>query len=233
MKEAIPAGPALLIVEDERPLADILRINLEREGYAVGVAHAGPEAMAQVAGQVPALVILDVMLPKIDGFTVCAAIRARSNVPVLMLTAKDAEEDKLRGFEAGADDYLTKPFSMRELLARVRALLRRAPADGGESLRVEGLELDPQGRTVHRAGAPVELSVREFDLLAFLMRRPGQLFSREQLLSEVWGYDYVGDSARTVDVTVWRLRSKIEDDPREPHYILSRRGAGYLFRAQG
>jgi two-component system response regulator VicR len=233
VKDGSASAPLVLIVEDERPLADILRQNLERAGYEVAVAYAGPEAIAAFSARTPALVVLDIMLPKLDGFAVCEAIRARSNVAVLILTAKDAEEDKLRGFEVGADDYLTKPFSVRELLARVKALLRRAPADDGEVLRNEDLEVDPRARTCRKAGHAIDLSVREFDLLTFLMRRPGQLFSREHLLTEVWGYEYLGDSARTVDVTVWRLRNKVEDDPREPRYILSRRGAGYLFRPQG
>ena len=224
----------MLIVEDERPLAEILRENLEREGYGVATAESGAEAVAALARSGASLVILDIMLPKLDGFAVCEAIRARSNVPVLMLTAKDTEEDKLRGFEVGADDYLTKPFSARELHARVRALLRRAGAgDAPEVLRADDLVVDTRARSVQRAGHALDLSVREFDLLVFLMRRPGQLFSREQLLSEVWGYDYLGDSARTVDVTIWRLRSKIEPDGGEPRYILSRRGMGYLFRAPG
>ena len=229
MTNATHRGPALLVVEDEKPLADILRQNLERAGYAVDIAYAGPDAVAALHGSAPALVILDIMLPKLDGYAVCEAIRERSSVPVLMLTAKDSEEDKLRGFEVGADDYLTKPFSIRELLARVRALLRRVPADGDEALRAHDLEVDIPARRVRKRGADVDLSVREFDLLLFLMRHPGQLFSREQLLSEVWGYEYLGDSARTVDVTVWRLRNKIEDDPREPQCILARRGVGYLF----
>ena len=228
------AGRAsVLIVDDEKPLAQILRENLEREGYAVTVAYNGPDAVAAVAAGMPSLIILDVMLPQVDGYAVCRAIRGQSSVPILMLTAKDTEEDKLHGFELGADDYLTKPFSIKELLARVRALIRRSAAAGGGTLRCGDLVLDPQARVVTKAGAAVELSVREYDLLAHFMRHPGQLFTREQLLSDVWGYEFVGDSARTVDVTVWRLRSKIEADPREPLYIQSRRGVGYLFRAQG
>jgi two-component system response regulator VicR len=224
---------SVLLVDDEKPLADILRQNLEREGYAVSVAYDGRAAVAAFQAQTPSVVILDIMLPELDGFAVCESIRARSNVPILMLTAKDAEEDKLRGFELGADDYLTKPFSVRELLARVRALLRRVSPEAGEVLRAGDLVVDVPARQVTKDGKPVELSVREFDLLVHLMRHAGQLFSREQLLTQVWGYEYVGDSARTVDVTVWRLRNKVEDDPREPKYILSRRGAGYLFRPQG
>lgn len=234
MKDGGTGTSSIFIVDDERRLAAILKENLERQGYSVDVAYTGPDAVTALEELRPSLVILDVMLPKLNGFAVCERIRTRSHVPILMLTARDAEEDKLRGFELGADDYLTKPFSTRELLARVRALLRRAPT--GEDLAVlrDGdLELDPQTRIVHKGGALVELSVREFDLLHYLMRRSGQLVSREQLLSDVWGYDFLGDSARTVDVTIWRLRSKIEDNPREPIYILSRRGLGYLFRAQG
>jgi len=234
VKDGGTGTSSIFIVDDERRLAAILKENLERQGYSVDVAYTGPDAVTALEELRPSLVILDVMLPKLNGFAVCERIRTRSHVPILMLTARDAEEDKLRGFELGADDYLTKPFSTRELLARVRALLRRAPT--GEDLAVlrDGdLELDPQTRIVHKGGALVELSVREFDLLHYLMRRSGQLVSREQLLSDVWGYDFLGDSARTVDVTIWRLRSKIEDNPREPIYILSRRGLGYLFRAQG
>lgn len=234
MKDACRSAPSVFIVDDERRLASILKENLEREGYVVGMAHNGADAVAALEEQHPSLVILDVMLPNLDGFAVCERIRTRSQVPILMLTAREAEEDMLRGFELGADDYLTKPFRTRELLARVRALLRRAPAAGDQAALGDGdLALDPQARLVHKAGAPVDLSVREFDLLEYLMRRPGQLVTREQLLSDVWGYEFLGDSARTVDVTVWRLRSKIEDNPREPEYIQSRRGLGYLFRAQG
>lgn len=227
------AQASVLIVDDEKPLADILRENLGREGYRVSVASNGDDAVAAVSATAPSLIILDVMLPKLDGFAVCEAIRGLSNVPILMLTAKDTEEDKLHGFALGADDYLTKPFSVKELLARVRALLRRAAAEADATLKVGDLVLDPQARLVTNAGVPVDLSVREFDLLVHLMRHPGVLFTREQLLSDVWGYEFMGDSARTVDVTVWRLRSKIEADPREPLYIQSRRGVGYLFRSQG
>ncbi len=230
VRDTAPAS--VLVVDDEKPLAAILRETLEREGYTVTVAYNGPDAVAAVDAHAPSLVILDVMLPSLDGFEVCETLRGRSDVPILMLTAKDTEEDKLRGFELGADDYLTKPFSVRELLARVRALLRRVPSGPEDQLRCADLDVDPQARRVTKGGLVVDLSVREFDLLLFFMRHRGQLFTREQLLSEVWGYEFVGDSARTVDVTVWRLRSKVEDDPRNPQYIQSRRGVGYLFRAQ-
>jgi two-component system response regulator VicR len=235
VSEAPSPAPLVLVVEDERRIAEIIRLNLERAGYAARVAATGPEAVAAAREAQPALVILDVMLPQMDGFAVCQALRSTSDVPVLMLTAKGAEEDKLRGFELGADDYLTKPFSMAELLARVRALLRRRPAPPAPPgrLRAGDLELDPQARTVRKGGAEVALTAREFALLHYLMSRPGVLVTREELLAEVWGYEYFGDSARTVDVAVWRLRNKIEDNPRDPRYILSRRGAGYLFRAEG
>ncbi len=236
MAQPVQEAPTVLIVEDERRIADILRMSLCRAGFAAEVAVAGGEAVALMRACRPALVILDVMLPQMDGFAVAEAMRAHSDVPILMLTAKGAEEDKLRGFEVGADDYLTKPFSMAELLARVRALLRRRPlAPAGEAvpvLRAGDIVIEPQSRAARKAGQPVDLSLREFDLLLYLMSRPGQLISRERLLTDVWGYEYFGDSARTVDVTVWRLRNKIEDNPREPVYILSRRGVGYFFRPQ-
>ena len=233
MKDGETAAPSIFIVDDERRLAAILKENLERQGYRVDCAYTGPDAVDFLEERRPSLVILDIMLPKMNGFAVCEHIRVRSQVPILMLTARDAEEDKLRGFELGADDYLTKPFSTKELLARVRALLRRAPASEDLAMIRDGdLELDPQSRTIRKGGELVELSVREFDLLFYLMRRPGQLVSREQLLSDVWGYEFLGDSARTVDVTIWRLRSKIEKNPREPRHILSRRGFGYLYQGQ-
>lgn len=233
MKDGGGAAPSIFIVDDERRLAAILKENLERQGYAVECAYTGPDAVAALEQRSPSLVILDVMLPRLSGFAVCERIRTHSQVPILMLTARDTEEDKLRGFELGADDYLTKPFSTKELLARVRALLRRVPpSEDGEAIRDGDLEVDPQSRTIRKSARTVELSVREFDLLLYLMRRPGQLVSREQLLADVWGYEFLGDSARTVDVTIWRLRSKIEDNPREPERILSRRGLGYQYQPQ-
>lgn len=239
MCEPEQEAAAILVVEDERRIADIICVNLERAGFRAVAAYTGRAALAGMRGAVPpALVILDIMLPQMDGFEVAEAMRTGSDVPILMLTAKGTEEDKLRGFEVGADDYLTKPFSMAELLARVRALLRRRPVavpptdQPPSPLRVGDVELDAQGRSVRRAGAEVELSLREFDLLHYLMTRPGQLVTRDQLLQDVWGYDFFGDSARTVDVTVWRLRNKLEDNPRDPRYILSKRGIGYFFRAR-
>jgi two-component system response regulator VicR len=222
----------ILVVDDEKAIADILSWNLERAGYRVDVAHTGAQALRHVETGRPALIVLDIMLPEGDGFRVCREVRRRSTVPILMLTAKNAEEDKVRGLELGADDYMTKPFSPRELVARVKAILRRAGPDEASGRQVTfacgDLELDPTAHTVRRAGTPVELTVREFALLQYMLERVDQVISRERLLADVWGYDdYFGDM-RTVDVTVRRLREKVEDDPSAPRYILTRRGLGYM-----
>ncbi len=220
-------------MEDERNLAEILAFNLSREGHEVDLACDGEEALEKLRRYPPDLVVLDVMLPKVDGFTLCGQLRRHSGVPVLMLTARAEEEDKVKGFDVGADDYLTKPFSMREFLSRVRALLRRSrpPENGSPSSLVFGdLEVDLLTREVRRKGRRVDLTVREFELLKFLALRPGQPFTREALLEEVWGYKFYGD-LRTVDVTVRRLREKIEDNPSRPVFLLTRRGVGYLFQA--
>ncbi|BDG61821.1 response regulator transcription factor [Caldinitratiruptor microaerophilus] len=223
----------ILVVEDERPIADILRFNLEREGYEVEVATGGPEALDKARRLAPDLIILDIMLPGMDGFQVCREVRSFSSVPILMLTAKEAEIDKVVGLELGADDYVTKPFSPRELLARVRAVLRRTqPQAGGQQpavIRGGDLTIDLQSYEVWRGDKRIELSPREFDLLRFLATHPGQVFTREALLRQVWGYDYFGD-VRTVDVTVRRLREKIEPNPAQPAYIRTRRGVGYYFQ---
>lgn len=223
----------ILVVDDERPIADILKFNLEREGYEVEVAFDGPEALDKARRLAPDLIILDIMLPGMDGFQVCREVRAFSSVPILMLTAKEAEIDKVVGLELGADDYVTKPFSPRELLARVRAVLRRSqPQAGGQQasvIRSGGLTIDLQSYEVWRGDRRIELSPREFDLLRFLATHPGQVFTREALLRQVWGYDYFGD-VRTVDVTVRRLREKIEPNPAQPEYIRTRRGVGYYFQ---
>lgn len=224
----------ILVVDDERPIAEILQYNLEKEGFEVVTAFDGEEALDRVEQENPDLVILDIMLPKKDGFTVCREIRAHREVPIIMLTAKETELDKVLGLELGADDYVTKPFSTREVLARVKAVLRRAAQvqsspPGKEQLQHGALRVDLDRMEVWLADNPVELTYREFALLAHLMRRPGYVFSRRQLLDEVWGYDFAVDD-RTVDVTVWRLREKIENDPAEPHYIHTKRGAGYFFR---
>lgn len=223
----------ILVVEDERQIAAILQYNLERAGYRVSVALDGEEALAKAAREVPDLIVLDLMLPAVDGFTVCRQLRTYTSVPILILTARGEEEDKIRGLELGADDYVTKPFSPREVIARVRALLRRsqgqvAAAESGP-LVFEGLEIDLVAREVRKDGRVVPLTVREYELLKYLALRPGQPFTREALLEDVWGYEYHGD-IRTVDVTVRRLREKIEDDPSSPSFLLTRRGVGYMFR---
>ncbi|MBX6350528.1 MAG: response regulator transcription factor [Clostridia bacterium] len=219
-------GEKILVVDDERPIADILRYNLEREGYEVTVAQTGQEALEKFERDRPALVVLDIMLPQLDGFAVCRRVRERSAVPIIMLTARDSEDEKVRGLELGADDYVTKPFSPRELLARVRAILRRAPAEDAEVIACGEIELDLANYIVRKRGRPIELTVREFELLRHLLQHRGRVFTREQLLREVWGYEYLGD-IRTVDVSVRRLREKIEDEPSEPRYVLTRRGVGY------
>lgn len=228
----------ILVVDDERPIADILKFNLEREGFEVEVAYDGEEAIAK-ARQAPfQLVILDIMLPKRDGFTVCKEIRATSSVPILMLSAKEAEVDKVLGLELGADDYVTKPFSPRELLARVRAILRRLrPAEASaptapqadQILKGGPLSLNLTSYDVLKGDQTIALTPREFELLRHLIAHSGQVFSREALLEEVWGYDYYGD-VRTVDVTVRRLREKIEDNPAQPELLKTKRGIGYYFQ---
>ncbi|HEY3365320.1 MAG TPA: response regulator [Symbiobacteriaceae bacterium] len=226
----------ILVVDDERPIADILKFNLEREGYEVEVAYDGEEAIVK-ARQAPfQLVILDIMLPKRDGFSVCKEIRAASAVPILMLSAKEAEVDKVLGLELGADDYVTKPFSPRELLARVRAILRRmrpqdppqAVPQADQVLKGGPLTLNLTSYDVVKGDQTIALTPREFELLRHVIAHAGQVFSREALLEEVWGYDYYGD-VRTVDVTVRRLREKIEDNPATPELIKTKRGIGYYF----
>lgn len=227
----------VLVVDDERPIADILKFNLEREGFEVDVAYDGETAVAKAKQTSFSLVILDIMLPKLDGFSVCKEIRAHSAVPILMLTAKEAEVDKVLGLELGADDYVTKPFSPRELLARVRAILRRMKTVEGLSsqahpsdqvLRGGPLTLNLTSYEVEKGQGLIDLTPREFELLRYLISHTGQVFSRESLLEEVWGYDYYGD-VRTVDVTVRRLREKIEDNPAQPEFIKTKRGIGYYF----
>ncbi len=224
----------ILIVEDEMPIADILEYNLGKEGYEVRAVYTGDDAVSTAKEFLPDLILLDIMLPGIDGFSVCRQVRQHMDCPIIMLTAKDAEIDKVLGLELGADDYVTKPFSTRELLARIKAQLRgrtlgarekQAASPAGES----SLEIDRDFFTVKRRGKVVDLTQREFELLDFLAGNPGKIFSREELLKKVWGYDYFGD-VRTVDVTIRRLRVKIEETPGNPQYILSRRGLGYYFK---
>ncbi|NLZ92484.1 MAG: response regulator transcription factor, partial [Firmicutes bacterium] len=196
----------ILVVDDEKPIAEILRYNLEQEGYQVSVAYDGAEALQQARSWQPDLILLDIMLPKKDGFAVCREIRQFSNVPIIMLTAKDTELDKVLGLEIGADDYVTKPFSAREVLARVKALLRRVQQTEdtrGEILTCQEIQVDTGRMEVQKAGEVIELTYREYLLLAYLMRNAGFVISRQKLLEEVWGYDFYGDE-RTVDVTIRR-----------------------------
>ena len=225
----------VLIVEDEKSIADIIRINLEREGYASLTAYDGEAGLAMALEHNPDLILLDVMLPKLLGFDVCARLREKGNsVPVIILTAREEEEDKVRGLELGADDYITKPFSMRELMARVKANIRRTamsqsgPAEGAMAAG-GGLTINPENYQVCKHDKPVDLTQREYELLTFLASHPGKVYSRIDLMEQVWNYGYVGDDVRTVDVTVRRLREKIEEDPANPQFILTRRGAGYYF----
>jgi two-component system OmpR family response regulator len=222
----------ILVVEDDATLLDVLRYNLEKEGYQVVTAADGAEALESARSHRPDLIILDIMLPGLSGFEVCRILRKEMTIPILMLTAKTEEVDKIVGLEIGADDYMTKPFSMRELLARIRAMLRRAEIGrlelAGDQARLKAgdLEIDLARHQVFLGGTKTELSPKEFDLLAFLARHRGFVFSREQLLEKVWGYDYTGD-ARTVDVHVRWLRQKIESDPAHPKRLVTVRGAGY------
>ena len=223
----------ILVVDDELPIADILKFSLEKEGYTVVVAHDGEEAVDRATAEKPDLILLDIMLPKKDGFDVCREIRSLSQTPIIMLTARDTEIDKVLGLEIGADDYVTKPFSTRELLARVKANLRRQqPETKGEQkpkYTVGDLVVDTGTYEVIKRDKTLDLTHREFELLVYLIKHRGTVLTREQLLQEVWGYDYYGD-VRTVDVTIRRLREKIEDDPSNPEYIMTRRGVGYTLR---
>ena len=224
----------ILVVDDERSLVKGIRFNLQTEGYDVDVAYDGEAAVTLARENKYDLIVLDLMMPKKDGLQACQEIRMFSTVPVVMLTARSQESDKLMGFESGADDYITKPFSIMELKARVRALLRRnsiaaaAATEEAGLLRHGDLTMDPRHRFVERGGREVELTLKEFDLLEFLMEHPGVVYTRAQLLELVWEYDYQGD-IRTVDVHVRRLREKLEPDPAHPRFLMTRRGVGYYF----
>jgi two-component system response regulator VicR len=226
----------VLVVDDERPIVDILKINLQKEGYAVFEAYDGEEAVSKAMSVEPDLILLDVMLPKLDGFSVCKKIREKSSVPILMLTAREEELDKVLGLELGADDYITKPFSVRELMARVKANMRRNEAvfddkkgKTEEELRIGDFLLDFNRYELYKNDKLIDLTIREFDLIKFLASQPNKVFSRQSLLESVWDYEYYGD-VRTVDVTVRRLREKVEDDPSEPRFIMTKRGVGYYFQ---
>lgn len=225
----------ILVVDDEKLLVKGIKFNLENDGYEVVTGCDGMEAVELAASESPDLIVLDLMMPRLDGLEACTKIREFSQVPIIMLTAKSEDMDKLLGFEHGADDYLTKPFNILELKARIRALIRRssmapaAPAepDGGKLVRGH-IEIDPERRSARRFGQNVELTLKEFDLIELLMRNPGKVYSREQLLDLVWGYDYQGD-IRTVDVHIRRLREKLERNPAAPEYIITKWGVGYYF----
>ena len=226
----------ILVVDDEKPISDIISFNLENEGYAIEKAYDGEQALEVFEKSQPDLVILDLMLPKMDGLEVCREIRKQSAVPVIMLTAKDSEIDKVLGLELGADDYVTKPFSNRELIARVKANLRRNLVKEPEPQEVNKNEIVVGDLVIHqdayiisKHGEEIELTHREFELLHYLARHIGQVMTREHPLETVWDYDYFGD-VRTVDVTIRRLREKIEDIPSHPTYIVTRRGVGYLLK---
>ena len=226
----------ILVVDDEKVLVKGIKFNLESEGCQVEVGYDGQAAVDLARGGAFDLIILDLMMPRIDGLQACMRIREFSNVPIIILTAKGEDADKLMGFECGADDYITKPFNILELKARIRALLRRAgmahQQGGGGRLSMGHIALDADERSAWKDGKPVELTAKEFDLMELLMRNPGRVYSRENLLNVVWGYEYAGDY-RTVDVHVRRLREKLELDPANPEYILTKWGVGYYLKSGG
>ncbi|ETT88546.1 response regulator YycF [Viridibacillus sp. FSL R5-0477] len=227
----------ILVVDDEKPIADILQFNLIKEGYKVVCAYDGDEALEKVEEIKPDLMLLDIMLPKRDGIEVCREVRKKYDIPIIMLTAKDSEIDKVLGLELGADDYVTKPFSTRELIARVKANMRRHQStiateeqeETSSDIVVGSLVIQPEAYLVLKRDEAIELTHREFELLHYLAKHIGQVMTREHLLQTVWGYDYFGD-VRTVDVTIRRLREKIEDNPSHPAWIVTRRGVGYYLR---
>lgn len=231
----------ILIVDDEKPISDIIKFNLTKEGYETVTAFDGREAIEKFEEENPDLIILDLMLPGLDGLEVAKEVRKTSHIPIIMLSAKDSEFDKVIGLEIGADDYVTKPFSNRELLARVKAHLRRTEniesavaeenaSSSNSEITIGDLKILPDAFVVQKRGEDIELTHREFELLHHLATHMGQVMTREYLLETVWGYDYFGD-VRTVDVTIRRLREKIEDTPSRPEYILTRRGVGYYMKS--
>ncbi|MBP3284730.1 MAG: response regulator transcription factor [Clostridia bacterium] len=226
----------ILVIDDEKPIVDLISFNLKKEGHEILEAYDGEDGYNKALSEKPDLILLDVMLPKMDGFTVCRKLREKIQTPIIMITAKEEEVDKVLGLELGADDYMTKPFGIRELIARVKANLRRSDievqttaATSDDEVHYGNLTINLTRYEVQKNGKEVELTLREFELLKFLAKYAGQVFSREALLEKVWGYEYYGDM-RTVDVTVRRLREKIEDDSAEPNYIMTKRGVGYYFK---
>ena len=227
----------ILVVDDEPTILETLAYNLERDGYAVVTAADGAEALTAFRRDAPDLIVLDLMLPELSGTEVCRIIRRESQVPILMLTARDSEIDKVVGLELGADDYVTKPFSLPELQARVRALLRRtepvaASTEAPTPILLDDVQVDLAGHRLLKDGQELPVKPKAFELLAFLLRHPGQVFTRDQLLEQVWGYDYAGES-RTVDVHMHWLRAQVERDPSAPRFLHTVRGVGYVFRRPG
>lgn len=223
----------ILVVDDEALLVKGIRFNLQNEGYEVITGSDGLEAVRLVQEEKPDLLVLDVMMPNMDGMTACSKIREFSNIPVILLTAKADDMDKLMGFDHGADDYLAKPFNILELKARIRALLRRAGASGKKetdnTLTIGSISLDLDGRNAYRSGELADLTAKEFDVIEFLMRNPNRVYSREALLDTIWAYEYRSD-IRTVDVHIRRLREKLEENPAQPQYIMTKWGVGYYFK---
>ena len=222
----------ILVVDDEDLLVKGIRFNLQNDGYEVITGSNGLEAIECTKSEKPDLIILDVMMPEMDGLTACAKIREFSNVPIILLTAKTADMDKLMGFEHGADDYLTKPFNILELKARIKALLRRSTSrekEDTQNLTIGPITLDLNARNAYRDGVLAELTAKEFDVIEFLMRNPNRVYAREALLDTIWAYEYRSD-IRTVDVHIRRLREKLEKNPAEPQYIMTKWGVGYYFR---
>jgi len=224
----------ILVVDDEKNIADIIAFNLRKEGYEVICAHDGEEGLRLANEENPALILLDIMMPKLDGFEVCRRVREKSQTPIIMLTARAEEVDKVLGLELGADDYVTKPFGFRELMARVKANIRRKDIgepypESSEQTRYGDLTVDLRRFEIRKRGEVLNLTHREFELVRFLASQKGQVFTREELLENVWGYEFYGDELRTVDVTIRRLRTKLEDNPESPRYIMTRRSVGYYF----
>ncbi len=223
----------ILVVDDEELLVKGIRFNLQNDGYEVLTGSNGLDAIRIVQSSEPDVIVLDVMMPEMDGLAACSRIREFSDVPIILLTAKTDDMDKLMGFDCGADDYLTKPFNILELKARIRALLRRSQAKEKEvqknTLTIGAITLDLDSRNAYRSGQSIELTAKEFDVVEFLMRNPNRVYSREALLDTIWMYEYRSD-IRTVDVHIRRLREKLEENPAEPNYIMTKWGVGYYFR---
>ncbi|MDR2660532.1 MAG: response regulator YycF [Lactobacillaceae bacterium] len=230
----------ILVVDDEKSISEVIKYNLEKEGYEVVVATDGKEALETFQSEKPDLILLDQMLPELDGFEVLREIRQTSNLPVIMVTARDDEIDKVLGLELGADDYVTKPFSNRELMSRVKARLRNIgnnlndiinnnSAGNQSEIIIQDLVINPNSYSVSRDGEEIDLTHREFELLLYLVKHSGQVMTRDSLLNEIWGFDYYGD-VRTVDVTVRRLREKIEEDSAHPQIVMTKRGVGYFVK---